>query len=576
MSAAYQGLPAAPGIGMGAIYLHRGRELELEYSTSTVISLARAPFNPQTEWERFLHAKKLVDQQLMEMGTSLNHVAADIFAMHRLILSDVTLTDSVRIAIHEEGRSAISATRRTILDMAQVFQELDDAYFAGRATDIIDIGRRLLTFLGAPIETGRLSELPPGSILLTEDLTPSEIATLPVAAVAGIALARSTPTAHTSILARSLGFPLVCGLGTAILEESRAQQAIVDGYSGQLILSPSPEQLARYQVQQIRDADRSAEAVRRAHEPAVTLDGLKMPVYINANTADDVAALGESGADGIGLLRTEYLFQNRNEPPTVDEQCAIYTAFARQTDNRLLTIRALDAGGDKPLEYLTHRDEYNPFLGVRGLRLLLSHPAILADQFRAVLLAAQTLAPEMEVRFMLPMVSTLTEMEQARKLLDQVRADAGTAQTGARVRIGPLIEVPSAALMAQQLAGMADFLSIGTNDLAQYVLASDRTNSRVAGMADALHPSVLQLVERTAHAAKNFYIPVSLCGELGGNAQAAPLLLGLGVSELSVPLPAAPLIKQAIRETDLFHAHQLAESALRCRSAEEVRTLLEG
>ena len=248
----------------------------------------------------------------------------------------------------------------------------------------------------------------------------------------------------------------------------------------------------------------------------------------------------------------------------------------RRSEGYSLPSHALDAGGDKPVEYLLGHSEENPFLGLRGIRLLLAHPQLLCDQYYALLLTAQQLPDTMRIRFMLPMVSTVGEMAEVQRLLDGVRctfnADAANLSApGARVEIGPLIEVPSAALMAERLASSADFLSIGTNDLAQYVLASDRTNSSVAGLADPLHPAVLQLIARTCYAAKFLDLPVSLCGEIGGNVKAVPLLLGLGVTELSVPLPAVALVKQSIRQTDMFHCRQLAESALRCSSAEEVR-----
>ncbi len=574
MTILQRGLPAAPGIGIGTICIYRPHDMTLE------APLAEAPprgLSPRREWQRFLHAQERVDTELARLGESLNHVAADIFSVHRLILADKTLTESIRSAIQLSGFSAVSATRQVILDMAQMFRELDDEYFAGRAADILDIGRRLLAHLGAPIGPSQLDELPPFTILLTDDLTPTDIATLPAENIAGIGLAYGTPTAHSSILARSLGFPLVCGLGPESLGLDRDLPAILDGYQGLLIVEPTAQQTDEYGADQARDLDQQAMALAHAHEPARTSDGTLIPVYINANTAEEVTAMGGSGADGIGLMRTEYLFQGRAEPPSVAEQQAIYSHFARQTDGRPLTVRALDAGGDKPVEYLMGPGEENPFLGLRGIRLLLANPGVLTDQFRALLLAAREQPADMVIRFMLPMISTIGELEEARTLLEEVRVtveQANDGPAGARVEIGVLIEVPSAALLAERLAAVTDFLSVGTNDLAQYVLASDRTNSQVAGMADPLHPAVLQLIARTAYAAKIFNVPISLCGEIGGNVKAVPLLLGLGITELSVPLPAAPLVKQAVREADLFHCRQLAESALRCSCAEDVRALL--
>jgi phosphoenolpyruvate-protein phosphotransferase len=574
MSITLHGLPAAPGTGIGTTHIHYAVDLRTE-----------TPFGddedgsttPRQEWQRFLSAQAEVDRELERLGRSLNHVAADIFSVHRLILTDKTLTESIRDAIQLNQASAVSATRQAVLDMAQLFRDLDDAYFAGRAADILDIGRRLLLHLGALIDQSELGNLPPATLLLAEDLTPTDVALLPVQNIVGIGLAYSTPTAHSAILARSLGLPLVCGLGPRLIAEPADQPAILDGHQGKLIIAPSPQQIGQYNDARALELSQQSTAREHAHEPAITRDGNCVPVYINANTADDVAAMAACGADGVGLTRTEYLFQGRAKAPTVTEQREVYAEFGRQVDGRLLTIRALDAGGDKQVEYLIGQSEENPFLGLRGMRLLLAHPLLLSDQYRALLLSTIDIPTETRLRFMLPMVSTVAEMEKVtillRKVQHSVEQEHGI-QLGARVQIGALIEVPAAALMAERIAEIVDFLSIGTNDLAQYVMASDRTNASVAALADPLHPAVLQLIARTCYAGKMNELPVSLCGEIGGNVRAVPLLLGLGITELSVPLPAAPLVKQAIRQSDMLHCRQIAESALRCTSAEDVRALL--
>jgi phosphocarrier protein FPr len=292
-----------------------------------------------------------------------------------------------------------------------------------------------------------------------------------------------------------------------------------------------------------------------------------VPVCANANSPQEVALSRAAGADGVGLLRTEYLFRGRDTPPTYAEQLATYAEFVTQVDQQL-TVRALDAGGDKPVAFITHHREDNPFLGLRGVRLLIAQPDLLRTQYKALQAAARCAPEHLAVRFMLPMISTAEEIAAVRAILDD------PAETLPALQVGIMIEVPSAALIARTLAPHVDFFSIGTNDLAQYVLASDRTNSTVAKLADPLHPAVLHLIKITCDAAQAYGRSVSLCGEVAGDPAAVPLLLGLGVTELSVPLPAAPLVKETVRRVDLAQCRALAATALTCDSATAVRTLL--
>lgn len=574
MTITLRGLPAAPGIGLGTIFVYQTTELDMEGLPPPA---GRRPSDPDWEWARFLEAQAAVDAELMQLSESLDSVAEDIFSIHRLILQDKTLTENVRHAIHNGQADAVIATKQVIKDMAKVFHALDDDYFASRAADILDIGRRLLTQLGAAPPQTQLAQLPPHAILIAEDLTPSDVTQLP-AQIAGIGLAFSAPTAHSSILARSLGLPLVCGIGEELMEVEVGRPAIIDGHQGRILIDPTEEDLKHYSDARRRRLQRQAFAAVHAHETAITRDGIHIPVYANANTEEDVYARRGQGADGIGLLRTEYLFQDRSAPPGVESQTALYRRLAADMDNQPLTIRALDVGGDKFMAYASPQIEANPFLGQRGSRFLLARPDLLRDQFRAILRAARGLPASAAIRFMLPMISTVKELEDVRRLLTEVQIDenkrANGEATGATIAIGVLVEVPAAALLAERLARWVDFFSVGTNDLAQYTLASDRTNSAVAALADPLHPAVLQLIARTAYAAKVFDIPISLCGEMAGDVSAIPLLLGLGVTELSAPLPTVPRVKQTIRECDMIQCRQLAESALRCNDADDVRALL--
>lgn len=574
MTELFHGLPAAPGIGIGTLFIYR--------TWRPMVNLVpQTAEDPTAEWQCFLAAQQAVDQELATLAADENTLIAEIFTAQRAILQDQTLSQAVQRMIFQEHQNGLAATHMTIHHFAEMFRNLGDEYFAGRAIDILDIGHRLLKQMGAAVPEQQLHQITPGAILIARDVTFSEITQLPLTQIVGIALAESTPTAHSAILARSLGIPMICTMGDPILHLSSTQPAIIDGNVGYLLVEPTPEQLATYQAKRQTQARNRASAVEHAHELAYTQDGLFVPVLANANNSEDVTQAHRTGADGIGLLRTEYFFQNQVDPPSFDEQYNTYLYFARQMIGHQLTIRAFDIGGDKPMPYLIHSHEANPFLGLRGIRLLLAKPLLIRTQYRALWHVAQTLAEQIELRFMLPMISTVEEVHAVRALLAEVEADEGGTLPPAgrplapKIKIGAMIEVPSAALLADRIAPLVDFFSIGTNDLAQYVLATDRTNSSVAALADPLHPAVLRLIQLTCLAGAAAGIPVSICGEIGGDPAAIPLLLGLGLNELSVPVPAIPLIKAAVRRVSKAACCTLAERALGCEDGSRVRALLE-
>ena len=592
MTQVYQGLAAAPGIGIGSLHLYRpGLAAPLAPPSDNLA------VDPHEEWQIFLAAHARVDAELEELAANSNTLVGEIFAAHRVILQDKTLLDWIQAAIYEERLSAAAATYKTINELADLFHSFEDEYFAGRAIDILDLGQRLLTELGAALSRPQLTQLPPQTILAAEDLTLSDLAQLPPGHVVGIALAYSTPTAHSAILARSMGIPMVCTIGPFVLQLLPEQDAVVDGNQGHLLVDLDPADLQRYSSVRQEYIAAGVIALSHAHEPAYTRDGLHVPVLANANSPQEVAQSKTVGADGIGLLRTEYLFQGRAVPPSFEEQRSTYAQFIAQVNNQL-TVRALDAGGDKPVNYISHHREDNPFLGLRGVRLLIAEPDLLRVQYRALQAAAQSAPESVDVRFMLPMISTAEEIFAVRAILDAIHDESNGEEymlsrqqnsafqddhdqlPNARdslphLKLGIMIEVPSAALIASSLAPHVDFFSIGTNDLAQYVFASDRTNSTVANLADPLHPAVLHLIYQTCNAAKAAGKSVSLCGEIAGDPLATPLLLGLGVNELSVALPAVPIIKEIVRGLDMTRCRQLATAALSCGSAAAVRALLE-
>ncbi|MBX3013318.1 MAG: phosphoenolpyruvate--protein phosphotransferase [Caldilineaceae bacterium] len=570
----FRGLPAAPGVGIGNIFIYRNWHLHLTLPVATAT-------DPAAEWQHFLAAQQAVEQELATAAATENPVMAEVFTAQRLILQDQSLLHAIQQTIWQEHQSALAATYAAIHHFAELFRNLSDEYFASRAVDIVDVGQRLFKRLGPPIPEERQPlALPERTLLVAYDITFSELSQLPLSQLVGIALAESTPTAHSAILARSLGIPLVCTLGEGILQLPADHAAVLDGHEGYLLIAPTPTEVESYQAKRQAQAAVQAAATVHAQEPAYTQDGQLIPVLANANNPEEVARACSSGADGIGLLRTEYLFQNRLDPPTLTEQIDTYLHFARQMACRQLTVRALDIGGDKSMPYLIHTQEANPFLGLRGIRLLLAKAALLTTQYRALCHVAAILDTAVELRFMVPMISTVAEVRAVRTLLDEVHATEAERMTALRARggtpikFGVMIEVPSAALVAEQLAPLVDFFSIGTNDLAQYTLAADRTNSSVAALADPLHPAVLRLIQQTCHAARHAGIPVSICGEIGGDPAVLPLLLGLGLQEVSVPIPAIPLVKEAVRRSTGAANQILADQALTCEDASAVRALL--
>ena len=389
--------------------------------------------------------------------------------------------------------------------------------------------------------------VPAPGILVAPDLSPADVAGLDPDAVAGVACAFGGPTSHAVILARALGLPAVVGAGAELLAVPEGMLLAVDGDAGTVTVAPSTSHWRRWSGGRSALAREVAAAGEAAAASAVTLDGVTVRVEANIAGPQDVPGAVAAGADGVGLLRTEFLFLGAAAMPDEDGQAAAYEAVAAALDGRPLTIRTLDAGADKPLPYLPLAAEANPFLGVRGLRLSLQHPEQLRRQFRALLRVAAT----RPLRVMLPMVSTAEEVERARELLAEARASLETRGVAvpARLELGIMVEVPAAALLADRLAPLVDFFSVGTNDLTQYAMAAERGNSAVAALADPLHPAVLRLIERAASAATAGR-PVAVCGEVAGDRLAVPLLVGLGVRELSMSPSLIPAAKQAVRATD--------------------------
>jgi phosphocarrier protein FPr len=451
-----------------------------------------------------------------------------------------------------------------VREAGAAWERLDDEYLRARAGDLAAVGRQVLERLLGQAPAGVPSA--PG-IVVAPDLSPAQTAVLEPSVVQGIATAYGGPTSHSAILARSLGLPAVVGLGDVLLSLREGTPLALDGEAGVAYPNPPAEVSAEYEER----ARARAEVVRAsraaAQGPATTRDGTTIEVAANVGALADVPAALASGADGVGLLRTEFLFLDRGAMPDEEEQYEAYLGIARALEGRPLVLRTLDVGADKPLPYVQQQHEANPFLGERGLRLGLARPDVLEIQLRAAL----RVTAEHSVKIMFPMVATIEEYRAAVRLLEAVRA----ASDLPRPEVGVMVEVPSAALRAEAFAREVDFFSIGTNDLTQYTLAAERGNERVAAIADPLHPAVLRLIQLVADAGRARGKWVGVCGEVGGDTLATPILLGLGVTELSVAPPLVPGVKDAVRAVDLDAARALAAEALGLESAPAVRELVQ-
>lgn len=542
-SGTLQGLAASPGIVLSVARQFRLPQPLIPNTLNT---------NPEAEWQQLLGAldqtRTQIEAVLAQVSRQTDPHTAEIFEAHRLFLTDDALREPAWRAIVDQHLNAAAAWKQSTDRLAAEYHTLDDDYLRARAADVEAIGRQvILNVLG---ETGLTPTLDAPGILIVTDLTPADTARLDTTRVLGIATADGSSTSHSAILARAAGIPAVVGLGQSILQIKDGTMLIVDGDSGQVIVTPNNTTHSEYK----RRADQQQAAQSAAHAesalPAVTTDGHTVLVAANIGSAADAKKAVSIGAEGVGLFRTEFLFLGQQNAPTEDEQYAAYYAAAMALAGRPLVIRTLDVGGDKPLPYIDLGDEANPFLGVRAIRLCLAQPELFKTQLRAILRAAADVESHSEIQVMYPMIAMIDEFRAANKLLAEARQEL--RQRGLiipnRISTGIMVEIPAAALLAEQFAAEVDFFSIGTNDLTQYTMAAERGNPRLATLTDAFQPAVLRLIAHVVEAAHAQGKWVSVCGELAGEPLAVPLLIGLGVDELSMNAVAIPRAKQIIRK----------------------------
>lgn len=553
---AIAGLPASPGVAIGV--LHRFRSEAAGFAAT-----ANDPVGEKAALEAALEASRAeLKTVAAEMTARVGGKHAAIFAAHEEFLEDPEILAEANAAI-EKGASAPAAWQGATEARATALANLGDELLAARAVDLKDVARRVLRHLvGGGDEA---APLPEKAVVTAEDLTPSETANLDPSRVVGLVTAAGGPTAHTAILARALGIPAVVAAGDAVLDLPDGTPVIIDGDRGRLRPNPDEAAISKAEAAMARGRDRAAAARQAAFRPAVTQDGHRIEVAANVRRPEEALEAVAAGAEGTGLVRSEFLFDERAEPPSEEEQFDIYRRLAEGFGGLPVVLRTLDAGGDKPLRFVHHPAEANPFLGQRGLRLSLAEPALFRAQIRAALRAAR----HGDIRIMLPMVDGLADLRAARDFIEKERASLNTPP----VEVGIMVEVPSAAVMADQLAREADFFSIGTNDLTQYTLAVDRLHPTLGARSDALDPAVLRLIDMTVKAAHARGRWVGVCGNMAADPMAAPILLGLGVDELSVSIPNVAALKAQIRGLTMAQAEAVARSALACGTAAEVRAL---
>ncbi len=554
---ALTGVSASPGISIGPVY---------QFQTTHIV-VEDKPKDADSENLALKRAIATANEQITDIYEQVSKQSgkgqAAIFRAHLALLNDSEIFQEVATQI-DAGHSAAWSWQHAIERRAMELKQIEDERLAERAADLHDIGQRVLRLLaGAEHGAPRLPDHP--VILVADDLTPSDTAQLDPKRILGLCTASGGPTAHTAIIARSLDIPCVVGAGAAVFEVKPEATCILDGSAGKLYIEPSAEDIESAKRFQVDLANRRNEEYATRYEPAVMTDGQRVEVVGNIGKAAEAAAAVEAGAEGIGLMRTEFLFLDRDTPPSEDEQFEAYSEMTRALNGLPLILRTLDIGGDKIASYISLAKEENPFLGVRGIRLCLRQPGIFLPQLRAIYRASTT-GP---IKIMFPMISTLEDLREAKEVAEQVRQELGVPP----VEIGIMVEVPSTVLMAAEFAKEVDFFSIGTNDLTQYTLAMDRMHAALAKNVDGLHPAVLRMVDMTVRAAKGAGKWVGVCGGVAGDPLGAAILSGLGVAELSMSLPSIAAVKASLRKIKLSDAQNLARRALACSTASEVRQL---
>jgi|TARA_B100001769_G_scaffold93744_1_gene72170 phosphotransferase system enzyme I (PtsI) len=560
-----RGIPVSEGVSRGrVVVLNRHRIVPAKTSFETL--------NPEAEEARFLAALDKTRQQILEIQKRLHDkIGAKqslIFDAHLLVLEDPAVLEEVNRKIREEKLSSEYALYNATEKYAEALSAVDDSYLSERAADIRDVIQRVLGNLTGQSKQYGLKDLTEPCIIVANDLTPSDTANLDSEKVLGFITEIGSKTSHTAILARSLQIPAVLGLGKDIHELKAGQSILLDGFNGFVVISPSDQLLFEYGqlVKRQNTIETSLQKIRT--EPAKTLDNHSITLSANIERATDVQAVLKSGATGVGLFRTEFLFINRTDLPDEEEQFQSYKKVSEALNPEPVIIRTLDLGGDKLLSHVNVSAEMNPFLGWRAIRLCLQEKDLFRTQLRAILRASAF----GNLKIMYPMISGIDELDEANNLLEECQQELRVKgeKFSEKIEIGVMIETPSAAMISDKLAKRVHFFSIGTNDLIQYALAVDRLNEKIAHLYEPTHPGILRLIKTTVDAGKENGIWTGVCGEMASDLSMVPLLIGLGVEELSVASSMVPRVKMLIRNINVTQAKELADFALSSDSPKEI------
>ena len=560
-----RGIPVSEGVSRGrVVVLNRHRIVPAKTSFETL--------NPEAEEARFLAALDKTRQQILEIQKRLHDkIGAKqslIFDAHLLVLEDPAVLEEVNRKIREEKLSSEYALYNATEKYAEALSAVDDSYLSERAADIRDVIQRVLGNLTGQSKLYGLKDLTESCIIVANDLTPSDTANLDSEKELGFITEIGSKTSHTAILARSLQIPAVLGLGKDIHELKAGQSILLDGFNGFVVISPSDQLLFEYGqlVKRQNTIETSLQKIRT--EPAKTLDNHSITLSANIERATDVQAVLKSGATGVGLFRTEFLFINRTDLPDEEEQFQSYKKVSEALNPEPVIIRTLDLGGDKLLSHVNVSAEMNPFLGWRAIRLCLQEKDLFRTQLRAILRASAF----GNLKIMYPMISGIDELDEANNLLEECQQELRVKgeKFSEKIEIGVMIETPSAAMISDKLAKRVHFFSIGTNDLIQYALAVDRLNEKIAHLYEPTHPGILRLIKTTVDAGKENGIWTGVCGEMASDLSMVPLLIGLGVEELSVASSMVPRVKMLIRNINVTQAKELADFALSSDSPKEI------
>ncbi|PTV96137.1 phosphoenolpyruvate--protein phosphotransferase [Halanaerobium saccharolyticum] len=563
-----EGIAASPGIAIGKSLLKLEKEIEIDKENI-------ADDQVEQEIEKLHNAltesKKQLEQLKEETAEKLGEEKAEIFAAHLMILDDPEVIPAFENKIKDNKLNAAAAVKEVIDEFAAMFAAMDDEYLRERGSDIKDVGMRVIkNLLGIEDIADKMDE---EVIIIAEDLTPSDTAQLDTDKVLAFVTKEGSRTSHSAIMARSLGIPSVVGVGSELIEKAEnGMEIIVDGNSGNIYFNPDQSTLDEYEVK-LEEYEAEQERLKAFKDKkAETEDGHRVEVVGNMGNLKDVDPILANGGEGVGLFRSEFLYMDRDELPTEEEQFKVYKDVAEKMGDRPVVIRTLDVGGDKELPYLDFPEEMNPFLGYRAIRVCLERDDIFKPQLRALLRAGVY----GNLKIMFPMISSLNELMLAKEKVEEAKAEleAEGLEYNADIDLGMMIEIPAAVMIADKLASEVDFFSIGTNDLIQYTVAVDRMNEQIAEMHTPYHPAVLRLIKKTIEAAHAEDIWVGMCGEAAGEELLLPFLLGAGLDEFSMSAVSILKIKEILTKWTLAEAEEVSREVLNLGTVSEVKDYL--